>query len=284
MRVELSANIWQRMQMACRVTLAGVAITMIGCAPSLSKLQLQEKVGLVWMFPGVEGGPLALCEARRAIRDAGVTARIRTHDYGRPFGLLANLMAYDGNRKAAANIATQIVEYRVKHPNATIDLVGYSGGGGMAIMVAEALPIDVRLRNVVLCQPAISPRYNLSEALRHVDGRMVNLYAPNDWFMLGLGTSLFGNMDREYGPAAGKDGFDEPLDLDEPELASHFVQQKWTSDLIMIGHGGMHAGILGFGWNQKIVAPWLVSPDVQDEPSDSCCMSTTVPSGNPTPP
>ncbi|GJM23694.1 MAG: hypothetical protein DHS20C16_01090 [Phycisphaerae bacterium] len=211
------------------------------------------------MFPGVEGGPLALSEARRAIRDGGVESRIRTHDYGRPFGLFANLMAYDSNRDAAANIATQIVEYRVKHPSTPIDLVGYSGGGGMAVMVAEALPEDVRLRNVVLCQPAISPDYNLSKALRRVDGKLVNMYAPNDWFMLGLGTSLFGTMDRQYVEAAGKNGFTEPLVLDDPELAEHFLQQKWTPDLIMKGHGGMHTGILSYGWNRETVAPWVVT-------------------------
>ncbi len=211
------------------------------------------------MFPGVEGGPLALGEARRAFRDVGVESRIQTHDYGRPFGLLANLMAYDSNRRAAVSIAKQIVEYRVKHPSTPIDLVGYSGGGGMAVMVAEALPEDVRLRNVVLCQPAISPTYNLSTALRRVDGKLVNLYATNDWFMLGLGTSVFGTMDREYTAAAGKDGFTEPLELDDPKLAARFEQRCWTPDMIFVGHGGMHAGILSYGWNKAMVAPWVVS-------------------------
>ncbi len=229
-----------------------------GCAPSLSELQLQEKQGLVWMFPGVEGGPIALTRARRALRDAGVQSRIRTHDYGRPFGLLANLMAYEGNRLAAANIATQIVEYRVKHASVPIDLVGYSGGGGMAIMVAEALPEDVRLNNVILCQPAISPTYDLSDALRRIEGKLVNLHAPNDWFMLGWGTSMFGTMDRQYVEAAGKDGFALPLNLDDPNLAEHFEQHRWTPDMILKGHCGMHTGILTYGWNREAVAPWLV--------------------------
>jgi pimeloyl-ACP methyl ester carboxylesterase len=235
------------------------ATLVCGCTPPLFELQLQENQGLIWMFPGVEGGPRTLSEARRALRDMGVGGRIRTHDYGRPFGMLANLMAYEGNREAAAHIATQIVEYRVKHPNTTIDLVGYSGGGGMAVMVAEALPEDVRLRNVVLCQPAISPTYNLSDALRRIDGKLVNLYAPNDWFMLGWGTCVFGTMDRQFVAAAGKDGFTEPLVLDDLKLAGHFVQQKWTPDLITKGHGGMHMGILSYGWNRNTVAPWLVA-------------------------
>lgn len=234
-----------------------------GCAPTLSEIQLQEREGLIWMFPGVEGGPLALTDARRAFRDAGVKSRIRTHDYGRPFGLFANLMAYDSNRRAAKDIAAQILEYRVKHPDAPIDLVGYSGGGGMAVMVAEAVAEDVRLHNVILCQPAISPAYNLSEALRRIDGTLVNLYAPNDWFMLGLGTSLFGTMDRQYVSAAGKVGFTEPLILDDPVLGAHFQQQKWTPDLISKGHGGMHTGILTYGWNLNTVAPWLVTDRVE---------------------
>ncbi|NOX58703.1 MAG: hypothetical protein GXP29_07585 [Planctomycetes bacterium] len=235
-----------------------LAGSLVGCSSSKRDLQAEQRAGLIWMFPGVEGGPLALTEARRAFRDAGVMSKVQTHEYGRPFGLLANLMSYESNLVAAEGVAGQIAEYRIKHPQAPIDLVGYSGGGAMAIMVAEALPADVRLRNVVLCQAAISQNYNLSKTLRHTDGKLVNLHATNDWLMLGIGTSVFGTMDRQYESAAGKDGFVLPLVLDDPALAEHFEQHKWTPDMILIGHGGMHAGILTYGWNRNTVAPWLV--------------------------
>ncbi|MBU0616991.1 MAG: alpha/beta hydrolase, partial [Planctomycetes bacterium] len=160
--------------------------------------------GLVWMLPGVEGGSWSMCWARAAFRDAGATAKIRVFDWQRPFGTLKNLTDYEGNRQRARHIAQEIADYRQEHPEASVDLVGYSGGGGLAIMVAEALPNGVHLRNVVLVHPAISPDYDLTAALARIDGKLVNFHSPYDWLILGVGTRLFGTMDRQKIASAGK--------------------------------------------------------------------------------
>lgn len=217
--------------------------------------------GLIWMFPGVEGGAWILADPYRALRDAGVSSAIEFHDWTPLFGTFDNLMSYERNRHDAARVAVHIAQYAREHPAAPIDLIGYSGGGGMAVMVAEAIPEDVAIRNILLVQPAISREYDLSRALRPVRGKLVNFYAPSDWFILGAGTSTFGTMDRKFGPSAGKDGFVVERAVPRAELRPHFEQRCWKWDDLAIGHAGTHASIISYAWNRRVVAPYLHDPD-----------------------
>ena len=249
--------------------LAAVTWGCPGCTRSQATPVEQLNQGLVWMFPGVEGGPRSLQQVCRAFRNAGVTSAFRIHQWGRPLGIITNLLSYEGNRAAAARIAKHLVAYRETHLEAPIDLLGYSGGGGMAVMVAEALPEDVRLRNVILVQPALSPDYDLEPALKRVDGKLVNFYSPHDWLFLHVGTRVFGTMDRVHVASAGKDGFNVLMAVDEPELLERFEQHCWSPRMAFSGHVGTHLGILLYTWNKKYVAPYLLPPqDAPDEPQD----------------
>ncbi len=213
------------------------------------------------MFPGIEGGQWSLTEVRRAFRDAGVESAIYTHDWKRPplLGVLSNLSDYKGNRQAAQSVAEEIIKYRKKYPQAPVDFVGYSGGGGMALMVAEALPESLRLRNIVLVHAAISFDYPLDQTLQHVDGKLINYYSPADWLLLGVGTSLFGTMDRKHCPSAGKMGFDTAAAIQDPNLLSKFEQISWSLAEFKKGeHFGGHGSIIFYHWNKNKVAPYLL--------------------------
>lgn len=230
-----------------------------GCwsPPEVTLDQLDD--GLVWMFPGVEGGPWHMEQPYRALRDGGVTAAIRIHDWRNPLGSLANLADEAKNRADARRIAEQIAEYQRERRAAPVDLVGYSGGGGVAIMVAEALPDGVQLRNVVLVQPAVSPDYDLAPALRNVSGKLVNYYSWGDWLVLGLGTATFGTMDRRFTASAGMIGFDVAKAAAEPSLAARVQQHEWSPAALDAGHLGGHLGLIGYEWNRRFVAPHLRS-------------------------
>ena len=216
--------------------------------------------GLVWIFPGVEGGEWSVSGAKQAFRDSGCQAAFRVHDWSHPLGIIVNLVSYERNREDAAEVAEQIVQYRRAFREGPIDLVGYSGGGGMAVMVAEALPPGIRLRNVILVQPALSPEYDLTPTLRHIDGTLVNFHSPYDYVLLGAGTKLLGTMDRKHTSSAGKNGFDLELAVPDPRLRRKVEQRTWSSEMVGTGHIGTHMGILLYEWNLRYVAPYL-SPE-----------------------
>ena len=137
--------------------------------------------------------------------------------------------------------------------------MGYSGGGGLAVMVAEELPEGVRLRNVVLAQPALSPDYDLTRALQRIDGKLVHFHSPHDWLILGLGTRVFGTMDRTKTSASGKNGLDLARVVQDPRLRAKIEQVRWNAGMLGTGHWGGHTGILSYGWNKCCVAPYLLS-------------------------
>ncbi len=231
-----------------------------GCGSPETPIDRLGGQHLIWLFPGVEGGTWSMNEVARAIDDAGIVADIRIHDWERPLGVIRNLTALERNRRSAQTIADWIVYYHRQHPDAPIDLVGYSGGGGMALMTVEALPPDIRVRNVVLVHPAVSPAYDLTPALRRLDGLLVNFWSELDVVMLGVGTTVFGTMDRRHGASAGMRGFDSDAAVSDPRLRSRLVQRKWTWKAAHAGHIGLHLCILLYEWNREYVVPYLTPP------------------------
>jgi hypothetical protein len=238
---------------------AGLALLAgTGCWQNPRPTMQQLERGLVWVFPGVEGGPWSMQWACRSFRDAGADQAIEIFDWQRLGGTLANLTDYPGNRQRAAAVAERIAAYRTAHPGAPIDLVGYSGGGGVAVFVVEALPEDVRLRHVVLAQAALSPDYDLTRALRRIDGALVSFHSPYDWAILGAGTAVWGTMDRKHVESCGKVGFDAERAVPDATLRDRLVQRGWGREMLEVGHTGGHAPILTYEWNKRFVAPYLL--------------------------
>ena len=84
--------------------------------------------------------------------------------------------------------------------------VGGDGAGGRG---AGRLPKDA-VECAVLLSPALSPTYDLVPALRAVRREMVVFWSPLDVIVLGLGTRIFGTIDRIKTVSAGLVGFRGP--------------------------------------------------------------------------
>ncbi len=230
-----------------------------GCLAPRPGPNMDADNGLVWLLPGIEGGAWSLAEATRALVDFGLASEVRVYDWWQP-NPMRNLTELNENRERARQIATAIAAFHAEHPSAPIDLVGYSGGGGLAVFVAEALPPQVRLRSLILVQAAISPDFDLSNALAHVDECLANFYCPTDVFILGAGTRLFGTMDRRFVAAAGQSGIHLEAAVPDASLRGKVRQTAWTPADIATGHLGHHNGCLTYAWNARHVAPLLARP------------------------
>ena len=221
--------------------------------------------GLVWMFPGLVGAWWELGPAYRGLRDAGLDKQVRFFQWAVPApDFFAHLFGTERNVAQARAVVDEIVEYRRLYPDEPIDLVGYSAGGYLALVVAEMLPPEVRLHNVVLAQPDVSPTYDLTVALEHVDGKLVNFYSSREWMLSGLFTTLFGTMDRQYVPSAGKDGFDLEVAVPDETLRAKVEQVPWTAEMSSVGSPSNHVTVFTYEWNKYFVAPYVVDPDDLD--------------------
>src|SRR5947208_140175 len=80
--------------------------------------------------------------------------------------------------------------------------------------------------------PALSPGYELSRAVRAVRREMVVFWSPLDLIVLGLGTRIFGTIDRVNSVSAGLVGFRPPGGGDYAKLR----QVRWHPEMAPTGY------------------------------------------------
>ncbi|HET6429876.1 MAG TPA: hypothetical protein VM389_07335 [Phycisphaerae bacterium] len=208
--------------------------------------------GLTILLPGIEGEGMLSYQVRSGLLRAGVDMALPIYQWGRPVplaGPLLNQMDVAGNRTAAEQIARMIVNYQDTHPDRPVYIVGHSGGGGVAVFSAEALPPGRMVDGLILLSASISSGYDLSKALARCRLGIVNFHSKGDVGLLVIGTTLVGNVDGGHGPAAGAIGFEDSF----PGL--HEV--GWSPDMARAGNFGGHSGTCEPRFVSRYVAPWL---------------------------
>lgn len=218
--------------------------------------------GLVVVLPGIQGEDGLTESIRSGFSGGGVDRAVLVQGWGKPIpiaGLLLNQVDFIGCRIDAAVIAGKILAYQNKFPDRPVHLVGHSGGGAVAVFVAEALadqpkakPID----GLVLLSASISAGYDLTKALGACSRGILNCYNPEDIGMLGFATTLLGNLDGGHGPSAGLNGFHLPLlnkrqktqDLYATKLAQHQVP----------AYGGPHFSSTNADFISGVPSKWIL--------------------------
>ncbi|MCG3125884.1 MAG: hypothetical protein CHACPFDD_00711 [Phycisphaerae bacterium] len=215
----------------------------------MPRVELFERArpdGCVLIFPGVINTHTQLANLAELIEDRYPTLGAQVVPWGPAFDSLGNLLAHERNRRTAERFAEAIAAYRAEHPLANIDVVGLSGGGGMAIFTLEALPRDVQVDRLILLAPAVSHEYGLDAALSHVREFAVSFASRCDG-TLGVGTRVFGNMDGATSGSAGHEGFRKE--------DRRLVQVFWSDDMVRYGHYGTHHEYVVTRWLRQYVLP-----------------------------
>ena len=237
-----------------------VLMQLTGCTSHLATCERMDK-GLVLILPGIEGRSVWNYELALGLDEGGVESAIEIYDWCTPvpMGWWINLMDIQRNRKVAGELAQAIVEYKRKHPQRDVHLVGMSGGAGIAILAAERLPEKVQLKSMILLCAAVGPDYDLTEALEHCDEGIHSFYTEHDRLLLGAGTSILGTIDRSYGPAAGKVGFRCPEDATPRQKAAYqkLRQIEWSPDMLKSGNIPSHGGWCSRPFVKEYLAPLM---------------------------
>ena len=122
---------------------------------------------------------------------------------------LADLTDVANRDSHARLVAESVRRYKTERPLDPIYLVAKSGGSGVVVKALELLD-EQQVERVVMLAPALSPAYDLSNALRAVRREMVVFWSPLDVIILGAGTRVFGTIDRVKTASAGLVGFRVP--------------------------------------------------------------------------
>jgi len=210
-------------------------------------------------LPGITGAFSVHDKYLAALNAGGFDAETGIFDWtnGRVPGFV--LGARERNRAEARKVAALITAKHRAHPQRPIYLSCESGGAGIALWALEALPEDVHVEATVFVAVAVSPGYDLSPALRHVRSRMIVLPSKRDALVLGLGTMLFGTMDRRHGSSAGLGGFKEPAAPAYPEQYAKVEQIPYQSGWwSAYGNDGMHWSAMTPRFASGWLAPRLI--------------------------
>jgi pimeloyl-ACP methyl ester carboxylesterase len=230
------------------VTVADTPASSAQCAPP-PRVAVAAEPGRLLILPGVGNTRFHLAGFVERAQAQLPSFAIDVRPWGVPFLTIHNLRAHERNVATAARMAEEITAWRRAHADEPLYVVGYSGGGGMATLIAAALPDDVQIDRLILVAPAISPDYPLErEVLPHVRELVVNYSSERD-LQVGWGTRTFGTIDRKHTMSAGAVGFD----FAHPQV----LEYRWSTADEPLGHRGNHIAYLGERWQMAKLLPAL---------------------------
>lgn len=166
----------------------------------------------------------------------------------------ADLWRTSHHRNEANRLANRIRTLRRERPGDPVHLMSHSAGTALTAYALEQLQPDEAVTSAVLVGSALSPRYDLSAALRGTRYGILSVESRLDLFFLGLGTRVLGTADRRWTPAAGMVGFHEPTDAAQ---AKKLHRTRWTWRLVRQGWIGGHSSVASPGFVRGTLVPWV---------------------------
>jgi len=236
-------------------------------------------------LPGIGGYRSIDRGMLRGLQEAGFDAEFEPYDWTGSDTGLAALLASKRHITESAHVATMITEAYRAHPGAKFTVSAHSAGAGIIVWALEQCSPEVKIDDLLLLSPALSPKYDLSKALRHMRGHAYVIYSPYDVAVLGIGTNMFGTVDGVKTDASGKVGFAKPQGADDQQYKK-LVQVPYDSDWVRLGNIGDHIGSMSRPFAREILGPLLLRGElVKLRPRETLKVPTTLPSGaGPTPP
>ena len=235
---------------------AGALTILFGrcCSGGIDRFHSLQRLehGLVILLPGIQGNSNIEFSVAKGLDDAGIEMAIKVYDWTTGCGLLFpyHLCALSRNRREAANLTDRVCEYRDHYPGRPVHIIGHSGGAGLALLAMDVMPVGVKITNLILLAPAVSPSYDLGSAHEHVEFGIWNFCSWFDLLFLGVGTLILGTIDRRHVLASGARGFTSGQRADD---GNRLRQQPYVAKMLRSWNCGGHFGCT----NRVFVSEWL---------------------------
>lgn len=229
----------------------------------------REPEGLALILTGIQGGSFLEQQMALGLADAGFAGRVTVIDWttGWLHRMANHMRNEERHEQAAKDCAARIQAFHENHPAAPIYLLGYSGGGAVALHVLELLPAREQaiVDSVALLAPACSPNFPAAPLADRTRHGLWNYYSPWDRVILGLVTRVIGTTDGVHGRAAGCEGFPEETALAAGNGASraggrvwgNFQQRSELGRWFWQYHYSGHFGYANRVWVRETLAPDL---------------------------
>lgn len=256
-----------------RVRILGPALVALALAAQLQAADEPDRrsrsgPAKVYYLDGAGGGGIVLNWGRsvkKGLREARFPGEIESFSWQTQLGpLLDQNISTRYKRKKARELAGKIEEYKARHPDGRVSLIGLSAGTAVTLYTLEELPHGVQVENVILLSSSVSADYDLGDALRHVRNKMYVFTSDKDPVLKFL-VPVAGTADGErFTRAAGLQGFIVPSGGSE-ELQREYdklVHIAWSPELDETFRGG-HTDTVSSEFVASNVAPLLMGRDTR---------------------
>jgi len=215
--------------------------------------------GVIFTIDGVGGFNIATTAMALTFKLAGLPHKIEQLYWSHGFGRwLIDLQDKQRLEDKAQELAQRVLA--LYQSGVEVYIVAKSAGCAIALKALSILPAE-SVRKVVLLAPAVSPEYSLTPALRAVKDKLFAFWSPNDAFILGLGTTIFGTADGAHRRSAGMIGFKAPhpqtSDGETLSLYAKLQQIKWQPSMVLTLNCGDHQGSVMVPFLHSHVVPLL---------------------------
>ena len=166
----------------------------------------------------------------------------------------ADLWNTKHHHRSADQLADEIRAVRTADPDAPVHVLSHSAGTAITAYALERLTADESVTSAALVSSGLSPDYDLSAAISRCSAGLLAVTSPLDFWVLGIGTTLLGTVDRKHRPAAGAAGFHTPTDA---EAAAKFTHVRWSPDQVQHGWVGGHLNTTSAGFAGRMLAGWV---------------------------
>lgn len=177
---------------------------------------------------------------------------VRMYDWPCHWFPIKNLRNQHQHELASIRLKDMVEKAHAEQPGKRIILAGHSTGVRVMLRTLELLENPV-VEQAWCLAAAVGRTYNLQKALLNTQ-RMVNLYSPWDWFMIKIGTMIFGTADGHYGRCAGAKSF-SGAGSDSNKLEQRKFKAEWRK----LGHYGGHTGPLAEAFAREYIAKEIIN-------------------------
>ena len=206
-------------------------------------------------LPGIGGRRAIDVNMTRGLVLGGFAGQIRIYDWTEHDEGLTSLWGVERHRRQAKLIAEQLTAAYDKAPDVSIYFTAHSGGTGLAVWALEMAPPRVKVKDLLLLEPALSPTYDLTKALRHVTDKLYVFSSTSDP-VVGLGCQMMGTIDGPRTAAAGSVGFTRPPGGDPVEYAK-LISLPYNPAWAKWYNYGDHVGPMSRSFGVNVLAPLL---------------------------
>lgn len=238
---------------------------LVGCSAGPAHRHELDQFGEVYYLDGAGGGSVLTNwggGVQSGLKAAGYPGDFNSFVWNTGLGVGADQSAgVEYKREQARKLALRIQNYMDEHPDRPVNLIGLSAGTAVAVFTLEALSVDRPVDTVVLLGSSISSHYDMTQALRHVRGR-VHVFTSERDAVLGVAVAVAGTADRQFCGAcsAGLRGFHvPPSPSDETKrLYSKIENVAWRPEFAGAGNLGGHTDAVNTTFVRQYVAPLLL--------------------------